>query len=87
MDAAEATRIKFCGITNLDDADAAYQSKKASYDSSLQNAQNLRASIQASEASMRLADRQLRDTDIRSPFDGIVEKRLVNLGEIAYRRV
>ena len=66
----------------LDDADAAYQSKKASYDSALQNAKNLRASIQASEASMKLADRQLRDTEIRSPFDGIVEKRLVNLGEL-----
>jgi RND family efflux transporter MFP subunit len=66
----------------LDDADASLQSKRASYDSSLQNAKNLRASIQASEASMKLADRQLRDTEIRSPFDGIVEKRLVNLGEL-----
>ncbi len=67
---------------SLDDADAALQSKRASYDSSLQNAKNLRASIQASEASMKLADRQLRDTEIRSPFDGIVEKRFVNLGEL-----
>jgi len=31
---------------------------------------------------MKLADRQLRDTEIRAPFDGIVEKRLVNLGEL-----
>ena len=31
---------------------------------------------------MKLADRQLRDTDIRAPFDGFVEKRLVNLGEL-----
>ena len=66
----------------LDDADAALQSKKASYDSALQNAKNLRASIQASEATMNLSDRQLRDTEIRAPFDGIVEKRLVNLGEL-----
>ena len=66
----------------LDDAEASLQSKRASYDSSLQNAKNLRASIQASEASMKLADRQLRDTEIRSPFDGIVEKRFVNLGEL-----
>jgi multidrug efflux pump subunit AcrA (membrane-fusion protein) len=66
----------------LDDANAAYESKKASYDSSLQNAQNLRASIQVSEANVRLADRQLRDTVIRAPFDGIVEKRMVNLGEL-----
>ncbi len=66
----------------LDDADAALQSKRASYDSALQNAKNLRASIQASEASMKLADRQLRDTEIRAPFDGIVEKRMVNIGEL-----
>jgi RND family efflux transporter MFP subunit len=66
----------------LDDAATTLESKQASYDLSLQNAKNLRASIQASEASMKLADRQLRDTEIRSPFDGIVEKRLVNLGEL-----
>ena len=66
----------------LDDAATALQSKQASYDLSLQNAKNLRASIQASEASTKLADRQLRDTEIRAPFDGIVEKRLVNLGEL-----
>jgi RND family efflux transporter MFP subunit len=31
---------------------------------------------------MKLADRQLRDTQIRAPFDGYVEKRLVNMGEL-----
>jgi multidrug efflux pump subunit AcrA (membrane-fusion protein) len=66
----------------LDDAEAALQAKQAGYESSLQSAKNLRASIQASEATAKLADRQLRDTDIRAPFDGIVEKRLVNLGEL-----
>ena len=66
----------------LDDAAAALESKRASYELALQNAKNLRASIQASEASMKLADRQLRDTEIRAPFDGYVEKRLVNLGEL-----
>ena len=66
----------------LDDAAATLQAKQAGYDLSLQNAKNLRASIQASEASVKLADRQLRDTEIRAPFDGYVEKRLVNLGEL-----
>jgi RND family efflux transporter MFP subunit len=66
----------------LDDARATLQSKRASYDSSLQNAKNLRAGIQASEATMKLAGRHLRDTEIRAPFDGFVEKRLVNLGEL-----
>jgi RND family efflux transporter MFP subunit len=66
----------------LDDARTALQSKRASYDAALQNARNLRASIQASEATMKLAGRQLRDTEIRAPFDGFVEKRLVNQGEL-----
>jgi len=66
----------------FDDARAALQSKRAIYNAALQNGKNLRASIQASEATMKLAGRQLRDTDIRAPFDGFVEKRLVNLGEL-----
>jgi len=65
----------------LDDADAMLRSKQASYDSSLQNAKNLRADIDASDAAMKLAERQLRDTSIKAPFDGYVQKRLVNMGE------
>jgi HlyD family secretion protein len=80
--AAELQRRQLVPKQALDDADAALQAKRASYESSLQNAKNLRASIQASEASMKLADRQFRDTDIRAPFDGYVERRLVNLGEL-----
>ena len=66
----------------LDDAQAALHSKQAIYNSALQTGKNLRASIQASQAAVKLADRQLRDTQIRAPFDGYVEKRLVNLGEL-----
>jgi len=80
--AAELFKRTLVPQQTLDDAGTALQSKQASYDLSLQNSKNLRASIQASEASMKLADRQLRDTEIRAPFDGIVEKRLVNLGEL-----
>src|SRR5690349_7652019 len=74
--ADELYRRKLVPKQTLDDAAAALQSKQASYDSSLQGARNLRANIQESEAAMKLADRQLRDTYIRSPFDGYVEKRL-----------
>ena len=66
----------------LDDAATALQSKQASYDSSLQNARNLQASIAAADAAMKLADRQLRDTYIRAPFDGYVQRRFVNLGQL-----
>jgi multidrug efflux pump subunit AcrA (membrane-fusion protein) len=66
----------------FDAAKTTLQAKQAEYDAALQNARNLRASIQGSEASMKLAGRQLRDTEIRAPFDGFVERRLVNLGEL-----
>jgi RND family efflux transporter MFP subunit len=71
----------------LDDAAAVLESKRASHELALQNAKNLRASIQASEASMKLADRQLRDTEIRAPFDGYIEKRLVSLGELVKQQM
>lgn len=66
----------------LDDAEAMLQAKKAVYDSSLQNAKNLEANIAAAEAAMKLADRQLRDTYIRAPFDGYVQRRFVNVGQL-----
>ena len=66
----------------LDDAEATLHAKQASYDSALQTAKNLRADIDATDAAAKLADRQLRDTYIRAPFDGYVQKRLVSLGEL-----
>ena len=65
----------------LDDADTTWRAKQAAYESALQNAKNLSADIDASNAMLQLADRQLRDATIRAPFDGYVQKRLVSLGE------
>lgn len=66
----------------MDDAEAAYRSKQASYDSALQNARNLKADIDVSAAMTNLAARQLRDANIRSPFDAYVQKRLVTEGQL-----
>jgi multidrug efflux pump subunit AcrA (membrane-fusion protein) len=79
--AEELHRKQLVPRQTLDDAQTMLQSKQASYDSALQNAKNLRADIDASEAAMKLADRQLRDTAIRAPFDGYIQKRLISLGE------
>jgi multidrug efflux pump subunit AcrA (membrane-fusion protein) len=79
--AKELNRRQLVATQGLEDALAAHQTKQASYDASLQNAKNLRADIDASQAAVKIADRQVRDTTIRAPFDGYVEKRLVNLGE------
>lgn len=79
--AQELHKRQLVSKQTIDDAETTLQSKRASYDSALQNAKNLRADIDASEAAMKLADRQLRDTSIRAPFDGYIQKRLVSLGE------
>ena len=65
-----------------DDAEATLRAKQAEYDSAVQNVKNLRADIDAANAAMKLADRQLRDTSIRAPFDGYIQKRTVSLGEL-----
>jgi RND family efflux transporter MFP subunit len=80
--AKELLRRELVSQQAFDDAQTELQSKQAGYEVALQNSRNLRASIQASEATMKLADRQLRDTEIRAPFDGYVERRLINLGEL-----
>jgi RND family efflux transporter MFP subunit len=66
----------------LDDADTTLRLKRAAYDTSQQEARNLRADIDASGAAMKLAERQLRDASIRAPFDGYVQQRMVSLGEL-----
>jgi multidrug efflux pump subunit AcrA (membrane-fusion protein) len=66
----------------LDDAKATLQTKQAGYESALQSAKNLRAEIDVATATLNLADRSLRDTFIRAPFDGYVQERLVSLGEL-----
>ena len=80
--AGELFRRQLIPQQSLDDAQTALQSKQASYDAALQSARNLSADIDASEAAAKLADRQLRDTDIRAPFDGFVQKRMVSVGEL-----
>ena len=80
--AKELLRRELVSQQAFDDAQAELQTKQAGHEVALQNSRNLSASIQASEAAMKLADRQLRDTEIRAPFDGYVERRLINLGEL-----
>lgn len=79
--AQELTRRQLLPKQSLEDAETTLRSKQAAYDSALQNAKNLAADIDASNAMARLADRQLRDASIRAPFDGYVQKRLVSIGD------
>ncbi|HSL20766.1 MAG TPA: efflux RND transporter periplasmic adaptor subunit [Vicinamibacterales bacterium] len=64
----------------LDDAEARYLAAKAGYDAAVQNARNLRADVDAGAAQMRLARRELRDAQVRAPFDGYIQRRIVSPG-------
>jgi RND family efflux transporter MFP subunit len=79
--AKELGRRQLVPRQTVDDAEATLRAKQAGYNAALQGAKDLRAEIDASMAAMKLAERQLRDTSIRAPFDGYVQKRLVQLGE------
>ena len=80
--AGELHKRKLIPQQALDDAETTLRLKAASYDAALQNARNLRTDVDASDAAMKLADRHLRDTVIRAPFDGYVQKRMVSVGEL-----
>jgi multidrug efflux pump subunit AcrA (membrane-fusion protein) len=80
--ATELSKRQLLSQQALDDADAVLRTKQAEYDSAMQNVKNMAADIDASNAAARLAERQLRDANIRAPFDGYVQQRMVSLGEL-----
>lgn len=79
--ARELTRRQLLPTQSLEDAQTSERSKQAAFDTAMQNAKNLAADIDASNAMVKLADRQLRDATIRAPFDGFVQKRFVSVGD------
>jgi multidrug efflux pump subunit AcrA (membrane-fusion protein) len=80
--ATELQRRQLVPQQSLDDADTALRLKTAAYDAALQEAKNLQADIDATAASVKLAERHLQDASIRAPFDGYVQQRMVSLGEL-----
>jgi multidrug efflux pump subunit AcrA (membrane-fusion protein) len=64
-----------------DEAEARYKAAKATYDLAMQQVENMRASMQQTQASLNLANKRLRDTQIRAPFAGHVKAREVTTGQ------
>ena len=64
-----------------DEAEARYKAAKATYDLAVQQVENMRASMQQTQASLNLANKRLRDTQIRAPFAGHVKAREVTTGQ------
>jgi multidrug efflux pump subunit AcrA (membrane-fusion protein) len=72
---------KLLSQSDFDAAETRYDTAKAARDQALASARQLRADIQAQSSSLQLAERELRDTVIRAPFQGYVAERLVSLGQ------
>jgi multidrug efflux pump subunit AcrA (membrane-fusion protein) len=65
----------------FDEAEAKYKAARATYDLAAQQVENLRASMQQTQATLNLANKRLRDTAIRAPFAGHIKSREVTTGQ------
>jgi RND family efflux transporter MFP subunit len=68
-----------------DEASARFKGARAAHEEALQEVEQLKAQLQASEAARDLAAKKLEDASIRAPFPGAVKERRVSPGE--YLRV
>jgi len=67
--------------TQYDVAVASLRASEAQYESDRAAIKNAEANVEQAVSGLELARKRLRDTEIVSPFDGYVRKRLVNVGE------
>jgi len=66
---------------DLEKAETDLQTAKAAHESAVASERELRAEVLAREASLNGATRDLKDTTIRAPFDGVIAERMVSEGQ------
>lgn len=66
--------------SELDQAQARYNSARAAYDASINSARNLLQDIERSKAVLQLQRKKLRDTTVYAPFAGSIKERTVTPG-------
>ncbi len=60
---------------------ASLRANEAQFESDRAAAKNAEANVEQARTTLELARKRLKDTDIVAPLDGLVRKRLVNMGE------
>lgn len=65
----------------LDQAEARYNSLRATLDLTRHQVQNLVSQVSQHQAAVGLARKRLRDTSVKAPFDGAIRERQVELGQ------
>ena len=83
--AEQLFRDRLISQQQLDEAASRYNGARAAHDVALQQVDQLKGQLQASEAACKLAEKKLADASIRAPFPGSIKERRVNPGE--YLRV
>lgn len=66
---------------DLDTAESRYRSIKADYDVTLQHVRTLQAQLRSEKAILALAEKKLRDAEIRAPLGGFIQERMVSPGQ------
>jgi len=66
---------------DVETAESAYQVAVNRYDEAVHEAKNRMATLRMRQAELGLAEQQLKDTEIRAPFNGVVEQRQTSPGE------
>jgi HlyD family secretion protein len=92
----ELYRDKTTPKQSLDNAEAAFESARADADAAQQaltlalkgpreeDIAAARAQAQASEAALRLAERELADTKLYAPSEGVIQDRILEPGDMAF---
>jgi HlyD family secretion protein len=92
----ELYRNKTAPKQSLDDAEAAFASARADLDAARQalalavkgpreeDIAAARAQVKASEAALRLAERELADTKLYAPSAGVIQDRILEPGDMAF---
>ena len=66
---------------DVETAESTYQVAVNRYDEAVHEAKNRMATLRMRQAELGLAEQQLKDTEIRAPFNGVVEQRQTSPGE------
>jgi RND family efflux transporter MFP subunit len=79
--AEELERRQLVSRSQRDEAEARLRTAAAVHQAALHEARNLRSDIEAAQAEVRLAERELADATVRAPFDGYVQRRHIGPGQ------
>jgi RND family efflux transporter MFP subunit len=79
--AEQLYKEKLISQQQLDEASSRFNGARATHELALQEVEQLKAQLRASETAAQLAEKKLSDASIRAPFPGAIKERRVSAGE------